>query len=200
MHFEQVPPPFFFQMIILSMHLYTWDGRHAWFHLHGSSRPARSASEATKYKMKHSCSHWDSIPQPWDFKSDALPTELIGLVECCPFQWPYYIQVLPIPMVNVYILISKGIMKDSIFCLVNVLFCVTWWCPDFGKFGRNWKLLNVNIIIAHETILIMSFEVYISTLYWCDRWCCFLLSICCLYIDPWKEQPENLNAHPTLFN
>ena len=34
------------------MHLYTSDGLHAWFHLHGTSRPARSASEATKYKMK----------------------------------------------------------------------------------------------------------------------------------------------------
>ena len=40
----------------LSMHLYTSDGRHAWFHLHGTSRPARSASEATKYKMKNSLS------------------------------------------------------------------------------------------------------------------------------------------------
>ena len=32
----------------LSMHIYNSDGRHAWFHLHGASRPARSASEATK--------------------------------------------------------------------------------------------------------------------------------------------------------
>ena len=38
----------------LSMHLYNSDGRHAWFHLHGTSRPDRSASEATKYKMKNS--------------------------------------------------------------------------------------------------------------------------------------------------
>ena len=37
----------------LSMHIYNSDGRHAWFHLHGASRPARSASEATKYKMKN---------------------------------------------------------------------------------------------------------------------------------------------------
>ena len=40
----------------LSMHLYNSDGRHAWFHLHGISRPDRSASEATKYKMKNSLS------------------------------------------------------------------------------------------------------------------------------------------------
>ena len=37
----------------LSMHIYNSDGRHAWFHLHGASRPARSASEATKFKMKN---------------------------------------------------------------------------------------------------------------------------------------------------
>ena len=36
----------------LSMHLYTSDGRHAWFHLHGTSRPARSASEAPNTKWK----------------------------------------------------------------------------------------------------------------------------------------------------
>ena len=40
----------------LSMHIYNSDGRHAWFHLHGTSRPDRSASEATKYKMKNSSS------------------------------------------------------------------------------------------------------------------------------------------------
>ena len=44
------------------------------------------------------CPQWDSNPQPLDSKSDALPTELAGLGECCPFKWPYYIHVLPIPM------------------------------------------------------------------------------------------------------
>ena len=47
-----VPPTFFFQMIILPMHLYTSDGRHAWFHLHGTCRPAWSAPGAIKHKMK----------------------------------------------------------------------------------------------------------------------------------------------------
>ena len=93
---------FFFQVIILSMHLYTSDGHHAWFHSHGTSRPARSGSEATKYKMKHSCAKWYSNPQPRDFKSDALPTELAGLVEWWPFKWPYYMHVLPIPMYECY--------------------------------------------------------------------------------------------------
>ena len=82
----------------LSMHLYTSDGRHAWFHLHRTSRPARCASEATKYKMKNSCPHRYSNPQSSDFKSDALPTELARLGECCSFKLPYYIHVLPIPM------------------------------------------------------------------------------------------------------
>ena len=63
------------------MHLhnvYTLDERHAWFHLYGASRPARSASEATKYKMRNTCTcqEWDSNPQPWDLKSDVLPVEL----------------------------------------------------------------------------------------------------------------------------
>ena len=54
----------FFQMIILSMHLYTSDGRHVWFHFHGTSRPVRSASKAKKYKMKNSCPQWDSNWEP----------------------------------------------------------------------------------------------------------------------------------------
>ena len=61
------------------MHLYTSDERHAWFYLYGTSQPAGSASKATKCKMGNSCSQWDSNQQPWDLKSDALPTELIGL-------------------------------------------------------------------------------------------------------------------------
>ena len=40
----------------LSLHIYNSHGRHAWFHLHRASRPARSTSEATKYKMKNSLS------------------------------------------------------------------------------------------------------------------------------------------------
>ena len=84
----------FFQMIILSMHLCTSDGRHAWFHLYLARRPAI-------YQMKNSCPQWDPNQQPWDVKSDALPTELAGLVESCLLRWPYTfcnIHVLPIPM------------------------------------------------------------------------------------------------------
>ena len=75
-----------FQMIILSMHLYTFDERHAWFHLYVTSRPARSASKATKSKMKNSCLRWDSNPQPRYLKSNALPIELNGLDESCTIQ------------------------------------------------------------------------------------------------------------------
>ena len=73
----------------LSMHLYTSDGRHAWFHLHGTSWPARSASEATKYKMKNSLSTVGLEPTTLPSLINALPTELAGLGECCPFKWPY---------------------------------------------------------------------------------------------------------------
>ena len=52
--------------ISCSMHLYTSDGRHAWFHLHGTSWPVRSASKATKYKKKNSCPQRDSNSQPLD--------------------------------------------------------------------------------------------------------------------------------------
>ena len=49
-------------------------------------------------KRKIPCPQWDSNPQPFDSKSDALPTKLAGLGECCSFKWSYYIHVLPIPM------------------------------------------------------------------------------------------------------
>ena len=57
---------------------------------------ARRKLQNTKWKIP--CPQWDSNPQPFDHKSDALPTELAGLGECCLFKWPYYIHVLPIPM------------------------------------------------------------------------------------------------------
>ena len=49
-------------------------------------------------KWKNSCPQWDLNQQPFDSKSDALPTELAGLGEYYPFKWPYYIHVLPILM------------------------------------------------------------------------------------------------------
>ena len=57
---------------------------------------ARRKRQNTKWKIF--CPQWDSNPQPFDFKSDALPTELAGLGECYPFKSPYYIHVLPILM------------------------------------------------------------------------------------------------------
>ena len=57
----------------------TLDECYAWFHLYGTSWHANGVSKATIYRMKNSCPQWDSNPQPWDFKHDALPTELPGL-------------------------------------------------------------------------------------------------------------------------
>ena len=37
----------------LSMHIHNPDGRHAWFHLYGTSRPVRSASEAKKIQNEN---------------------------------------------------------------------------------------------------------------------------------------------------
>ena len=52
---------------------------------------ARRKRQNPKWKIP--CPQWDSNPQPLDSKSDALPTELAGLGECCPFKWPHYIHV-----------------------------------------------------------------------------------------------------------
>ena len=57
---------------------------------------ARRKRQNTKWKI--SSPQWDSNPQPFDSKSDALPTELAGLGEWYPFKWPYYIHILPILM------------------------------------------------------------------------------------------------------
>ena len=39
-------------------------------------------SESDKIQNEKFLPKWDSNPQPSDWKSDALPTELAGLVEC----------------------------------------------------------------------------------------------------------------------
>ena len=57
---------------------------------------ARRKRQNTKWKIL--CPQWDSNPQPFDSKSDALPTELAGIGECYSFKSPYYIHVLPILM------------------------------------------------------------------------------------------------------
>ena len=92
-------------MIILPMHLFTSDERHAWFHLYGVSRPARSVSKAKKYKMKNSCSPWDSNPQPLDLQLDALLTELTGL------WWKLSYESYLYSDTNLYTGISSRMMK-----------------------------------------------------------------------------------------
>ena len=55
----------FFQMIILSMHLYTSDECHTWFHLYGTSRPARSALKAAKWKRLAQSGTRTNNPEIW---------------------------------------------------------------------------------------------------------------------------------------
>ena len=107
------------------MHIYNSDGRHAWFHLHGASRPARSAWEATKYKMKNSL-----------YTVGLEPTTLRFKVWCSTdwasrawWMLSIYITLLHTctPDTNVYIIKSTRMTKDSVFCLGNILFCVTYW-------------------------------------------------------------------------
>ena len=109
----------------LSMHIYNfgWTSCLISFAWGQSTCQERVGSDKIQNE-KFPCPQWDSNRQPFDSKSDALPTELAGLGECYPFKSPYHIHVLPIT--NVYIIISTRMTKDSVFCLVNVLFCVTY--------------------------------------------------------------------------
>ena len=92
-----------------SMHLYISDGRHAWFHLHGTSRPDRSASEATKYKLKIFLSTVGLEPstlrfQVWcstDWARRAWWMLSIKMVLFCTCT----------PNTNVYLVISTRMMK-----------------------------------------------------------------------------------------
>ena len=86
--------------------------------------PVDLPGQNTKWKI--SCPQWDSNPQPFDSKSDALPTELAGLGECYPFLKMTLLHTCT-PDANVYIIIRTRMTKDIVFCLVNVLFCVTYW-------------------------------------------------------------------------
>ena len=87
---------------------------------------ARRKRKNTKWKI--SCPQWDSNPQTFDSKSDALPDWASRLGECHPFKWPYISKKHTCtPDTNVNIIISTRMTKDSVLCLVNVLFCVTYW-------------------------------------------------------------------------
>ena len=69
----------------LSMHIYNSDGRHAWFHLHGTSRPDRSASEATKCKMKNSLSIVGLEPSTLNaVRLNDLITFMYSQYQCLP--------------------------------------------------------------------------------------------------------------------
>ena len=83
---------FFFGM--MSMHLYTSDEYHSWFHLYGNSRCARSASKATKYKMKN-------ILLTVGLKPTTVRFEVwtsSSLMKAVLLKLPSYIHALPISM------------------------------------------------------------------------------------------------------
>ena len=85
---------------------------------------ARRKRQNTKWKIP--CPQWDSIE----------PTTLRFKVWCSTdwasrAWWMLFIKITLLhtctPDTNVYIIISTRMTKDSVFCLVNVLFCVTYW-------------------------------------------------------------------------
>ena len=117
----------FFHTIIFPLHLYTSDECHAWFHLYGTSRPARSASKAKKCKMKNVCSQWDSNPQPWGLKSDALPTELTGLR--CKL---HYLNDLYVNMYILYFLWYRyKFENDEVDCILSCKCTVLCYILDY---------------------------------------------------------------------
>ena len=61
------------------MHLYTSDECHAWYNFICMTPVDLPGAHLKRKQMKYSCSQWDSNPQSWDLKSDALPAELAGL-------------------------------------------------------------------------------------------------------------------------
>ena len=109
--------------------IYLW-WMHAWFHLYGTSQPARSSSKAIKCKIKNSCPQWDSNPQPWELKSNALTTdELIRLWWKICLNRLYTNINFWYQCIHVYIRINSRIIWSP-FCLVDVLFCVSYWTID----------------------------------------------------------------------
>ena len=81
----------------------------------------RRKRQDTKWKIP--CPQWDSNPRPLDLKSDALPTELAGLGEFCPFKWLYYIHVLPIPMFTLY-KYQNDEVERNLSCKCTVSICI----------------------------------------------------------------------------
>ena len=82
-------------------------------------------------------------PTTLRLKSDALPTDLAGLVECWPLRWPYYIHVLPIPTYTVLYGSVRG-SYQTIWGppLPNVTRHSGWWPHTLiGHYTNFWPLL-----------------------------------------------------------
>ena len=107
------------------MQLYTSDERHAWLYLYGTSPPGRSASKATKSKLKKSCPKWDTNPQYWNMKSDTLPTELTGLRLKLSYLKDLYTHKY-FRYQRTYWYKPENDEVERI-CLAHVLFCFKYW-------------------------------------------------------------------------
>ena len=108
---------------------------------------ARRKRQNTKWKK--SCPQWDSNPQPQDLKTGALPTELAGLVKSFPFKWPNCTSYT-----NAYICLRM--MKESVVCLVNVLFCVTYL--NIYLNCRYWKNIYIVQIAKRRISPVFAFN------------------------------------------
>ena len=74
---------FFFQMIILSMHLYTLDERHAWFYLYRTSQPVRRTLKAEKIQNENFLCKVGLKPNPEIWSLMLYRLSFAGFNESC---------------------------------------------------------------------------------------------------------------------
>ena len=123
---------------------------------------ARRKRQNTKSKI--SCPQWDSNPQPFDSKSDALPTELAGLGECYPFKWPYYIHVFPILMYTLIYYKYENDKGQRILSGKCTVVCYIWniiykCCKNSKETHKSCACFQHANTAKHSTILIWYLHV-----------------------------------------
>ena len=150
---------------------------------------ARRKRQNTKWKMP--CPQWDSNPQPFDWKSDALPTELAGLGECCPYKWPYYIHVLPIPMFT-----ENDEVERNLSCKCTVLCYILEYMYILQITKRRiGPVLAFNVQIPDQVECLTVFACWKQA----QNLCVSLLFVQHLYIFQYVTQNSTFTRQNTLF-
>ena len=148
------------------MHVYTSDECHAWFHLYEASRPARSASKATKYKMKNSCQSRTRTDNPEIWSLVLYQLSYTDFVESCIINLTFK-PSCPSDT-NLYIDISSRMMKENVFCLVNVLFCVTYWNISIVVYVQICVMNFIKVDILEMKVTVHTYKEPVPG---CNCWC-----------------------------